>query len=311
MEKAIHQIRSDIEAIERNTALYEEANFNAREAALDFIEFDVIGLIEGRPAISTSSTSGSTSGQAHELAALKVYAEAVKSHLEEVNEALFRKLRADIRSGHLRGAALKRQIVAYTGSGSKEEAQGDEVGYDSVDAFISGILLIGAAPGETKAREPEMVPYQPSPARVILELADKANFKPEDVFFDVGSGLGQVAILVNLLSGVRVKGVEYEPAYCDYAKQCAKELNLSQVEFINADAGEMDCSDGTVFYIYTPVMGKLLQKLLEKLKGEAQKRVIWVYTYGPCTAQVAQQGWLQQVDPHGDGPYKLATFRNA
>ena len=302
MERAIRQIRSDIEAVARNTALYEEANFNARGAALDFIEFDVIGPIEGLLI---------TPGQAHEITALRLYAETVKSRLEEVNEALFRKLRADIQSGHLIGAELKRRIIEYTGSGSAKESQGDEIGYDSVDAFISGILLIGAAPEETKERGPEMVPYQPSPARVILELLEKANLKQEDVFFDVGSGLGQVAILVNLLSGVRVKGVEYEPAYCDYARRCAKELNLSHVEFINVDAGEMEYSDGTVFYIYTPFEGKLLQKLLEKLKGEAHKRMIRIYTYGPCTVQVAQQSWLDRVDRHGDRAHKLALFRSA
>ncbi len=302
MERAIRQIRSEIEAIAKDAALYEEANFNAREAALDFIEFDIIGPIEGWPV---------TPGQAHELTALRLYAETVKSRLEEVNEALFRKLRADIRSGQLIGVELKRQIAAYTGSGSTGESQGDEIGYDSVDAFIGGILLIGSAPGETKKREPEMVPYQPSPARIILELVEKASLKQDDVFFDIGSGLGQVAILVNLLSGVRVKGVEFEPAYCDYARRCAKELNLSRVEFINAEASEMGYSDGTVFYLYTPFEGKLLQKLLEKLKDAAQKRVIWVYTYGPCTVQVAQQGWLERVDRHGDWAHKLAIFRSA
>jgi hypothetical protein len=301
LEWTIHQIRSDIEAIERNATLYEEANFRAREAALDFVELDVIGPLEGLLAAPS---------QAHEVAALRLYAETVKSRLEDVDEALFQKLRAGIRSGHLRGAELKRQIAAYAGRSSTEASQDDEIGYDSVDAFISGLLLIGAAPGETKERDPEIVPYQPSPARVILELAEKANFKPDDVFFDVGSGLGQVAILVNLLSGVRVKGVEFEPAYCKYARRCAKELNLSHVEFINADASEMECSDGTVFYIYTPFVGKHLQKLLEKLRGEAQKRMIRVYTYGPCTAQVAQQSWLERVDRHGDRGHKLGIFRS-
>jgi hypothetical protein len=271
LERTIRQIRSDLESIEGNTALYEEANFSAREAALDFIEFDVIGLIEERSIIP---------GQAHEIAALRLYAEAVKSRLEEANEALFQKLRTDIRAGHLKGAELKRQIAAYAGSGSTEEARGDEIGYDSIDAFVNGILLIGVAPEETRARRPEMVPYQPTPARVILELAEKADLKQDDVFFDVGSGLGQVAILVNLLSGVRTKGVEFEPAYCNYARRCAEELNLPDVEFINADASEMEYSDGTVFYIYTPFVGELLQKLLEKLKGEARKRTIGVYTYG-------------------------------
>jgi hypothetical protein len=35
-----------------------------------------------------------------------------------------------------------------------------------------------------------------------------------DVFFDLGSGLGQVPILVNLLSGAAAKGMEFEPVYC-------------------------------------------------------------------------------------------------
>jgi SAM-dependent methyltransferase len=155
-----------------------------------------------------------------------------------------------------------------------------------------------------------MVFYQPTPARIVLELIEKADLTKEDVFYDAGSGLGQVAILVNLLSGVRTKGVELEPAYCDYARRCTRELNLSQVEFMNVDAREADYSDGTVFFMYTPFEGSLLQEVLEKLKGESCKRMIWVYTYGPCTLQVARQSWLERVDRNGDCMHKLAMFRS-
>ena len=250
-----------------------------------------------------------TEDQAQELAALKQYAEMVKNRLEETNNNLFQKLRVNIRSGHCTGAELRRQLAEYAGCNSTEIGQ-DDIGYDSLDAFLSGLLLIEGRPGETKERQPEMVFYQPTPARIVLELIESASLKKEDVFYDVGSGLGQVSILVNLLSGVRAKGVEFEPAYCDYARRCAKELNLSRVEFINADAREVDYSDGTVFFMYTPFEGRLLQEVLEKLKSESRKRKIGVCTYGPCTPQVSRQSWLERVDPNGNSIHKLAVFES-
>ena len=299
MESVIREIRSDIEAIERDKALYEETNFGERVEAIDSIELHVIERIEGL-----------RTGQSKELAALKQHAENVKQQLEEIDKNLFQKLRTSIRSGNYTGAELKRQIVEYTGGDSRERSE-DDVGYDVLDAFINGLLLIEAAPEETKEREPEMVFYQPTPARVVLELIEKADLQQEDVFYDVGSGLGQVPILVHLLSGVRVKGVEFDPAYCDYARRCARRLNLSRVEFINVDAREANYSDGTAFFMYTPFEGRLLQGVLEKLRGQSRDRMIRVYTYGPCTLQVSRQSWLKRIDQNGDQVYKLAAFRSA
>jgi hypothetical protein len=300
LKRITQEIQSEIEAIARSEALYEEANFNDRVEAIDFIEFDIIERIEGLLLAED---------QVQELVALQQYAEMVKSQLEETNKNLFQKLRANIRSGHCTGAELRRQLAEYAGCNPTERGQ-DDIGYDSLDAFLSGLLLIEGTPGETKERQPEMVFYQPTPARIVLELIERASLKKEDVFYDLGSGLGQVSMLVNLLSGARAKGVEFEPAYCDYARRCAKELNLSQVEFINADAREVDYSDGTVFFMYTPFEGRLLQEVLEKLKGESRKRKIRVCTYGACTLQVSRQSWLKRVDQNGNPVHKLAVFES-
>jgi hypothetical protein len=127
-------------------------------------------------------------------------------------------------------------------------------------------------------------------------------------FCHLGSGLGQVPILVNLLSGITVKGIEFEPAYCHYVREGAADLNLSRVEFINVDACKADYSDGTVFYLYTPFTGSLLQELLEKLRGESRRRRIRLFTYGPCTPEVYQQSWLKGVDQNGTDLYKLGVF---
>jgi hypothetical protein len=288
----------DIEAVEKNTALYIETNFAERAEVIDSIEYNIVERIDGllprhnRP---------------EELAALKQRAERVKRRLEAINEALFQQLRADIRAGHCTGPELKRRIDQYVGWRSPDADQAD-IGYDSLDLFINGLLLTGEAPGEAKDRGPEMVFYQPTPARIIVELIEKTDMGGDDIFYDLGSGLGQVSILVNLLSGARTKGVEVEPAYCDYARRCAAELNLSRVEFINRDAREVNYADGTLFFMYTPFEGRLLQEVLENLERESRKRTIRVCTYGPCTSKVSGQSWLKCVSQSGRPEYRLGIF---
>jgi hypothetical protein len=301
LQSDIHEIQSEIQIIERDKALYDQANYVGRAEAIEYIESAIIERIERLPLAG---------GQAKDLAALKQYAETVKNQCEAIDENLFRKLRADIRSGLCTGAELKRQIVEYTGYAPTDGEQ-VEVGYDALDTFINGLLLIGGAPRETKEREPEMVFYQPTPARVVFELVEKANFQREDVLYDVGSGLGLVSILGSLLGEVKAKGVEFEPAYCDYARRCAEELNLAQVEFLCVDARDADYSAGTVFFMYTPFEGRLLQDVLDRLKAESQEREIRVATYGPCTLSVSRQSWLTRVGYNGDSIYRLAMFRNA
>lgn len=291
----INKIRSDINAIEQNPALFAETNFAGRVAAIDTIEFNIIDRLEGLLQTPTAPA---------ELAALKQSAERVKRQLETIDNNLFERLRADIRAGALVGAALAGVIKQYAGGGS----QPNEIGYDNFDAFINGLLLNQPAPGETKNREPEMVYYQQTPIRVILELVEQARFTANDVFYDLGSGLGQVPILVNLLSGVTAKGIEFEPAYCTYAQGCAAGLNLARVAFINADARHADYADGTVFFMYTPFEGSLLQTVLEKLRAESRRRIIRLFTYGPCTPPVSRQNWLKRLDQNGGCVDKLAVF---
>jgi len=239
---------------------------------------------------------------------LKQYAETVRTRLEGVDEGLFRRLRQKIASGNYTSAELRQRIAEYAGGASSGERWADE-GYDSLDALVSGLLLTEVSPEGASPGDPEMVFYQPTPARIILEMVERSDFREHDVFYDIGSGLGQVSILVHLLGGVRAKGVEVEPAYCDYARLSAGGLNLSQVQFINVDAREADYSDGTIFFLYTPFEGRMLEQVLERLRDESTKRRIRLFTYGPCTPQVTRQRWLEPLDQNGYQENRLAMFR--
>ena len=296
-----HEIQAELAAIEQDAALCEAINFNDRAEAIDAIEFGIIDRIEGLL---------QTTAPPEALIPLQQRAQRVKRQLETVDAALFQRLRADIRTGSCTGAALKAVIEQYTGRHASDSQQQDAPGYDNLDLFINGLLRIQAVPVETQAHEPEMVYYQKTPARIILELVEQAQLTGEDRFYDLGSGMGHVPILVNLLSGALANGVEFEPAYCDYARACAAELNLTRVEFINADARTADYSAGSVFFMYTPFTGSMLQAVLDRLRGAAQARTIRLFTYGPCTPHVARQAWLTCVDGHGGHLYKLGVFRS-
>ena len=302
MSLMLHQeIQSELAAIEQDATLCEAINFHDRAEAIDAIEFNIIDRIEGLP---------QTTDPPEALISLQQRAQRVKRQLEAVDAALFQRLRADIRTGSCTGAALKAVIDQYTGrhaSGSQQQAA---PGYDNLDLFINGLLRIQAIPVETQACEPEMVYYQKTPARIILELVEQAQLTREDHFYDLGSGLGHVPMLVNLLSGALANGVEFEPAYCEFARACAAELHLSRVEFINADARTADYSAGSVFFMYTPFTGSMLQTVLDRLRAAAQARTIRLFTYGPCTPHVARQAWLTCVDDHGGHLYKLGVFRS-
>ncbi len=291
------EIRSDIQGIEEDVSIYHEAHFNARANAIDFIDFHIIGRIAGL--LSTEPNA--------ELETLKQRAEKAKQRLEDIDNNLFKRLREEITSAFYPPVSFKAMINKYLG-GDFRIGLG-KVGYDNLDVFVNGLLSDQPLPEAGISREPEMVFYQQTPARVIFELAGRASLTPDDVFFDIGSGLGHVPLLVNLLTGAKTRGVEYEPAYCDYATACVSRLNLANVAFINTTAQNADYTNGSVFFMYTPFDGLMLQQMLDNLKCESFKRPIRIFTYGPCSPQVAQQNWLGCVNGPADDIYALYEFK--
>ena len=133
-------------------------------------------------------------------------------------------------------------------------------GYDHLDMFLNGLMnssgICQRRPGTGNRK---WYTYQKTPARIILEIIKLLALKPQDVFVRLGSGLGQVVILMNLLTGVMAKGVEFEPAFCEYATNCAAELQIKDVEFHQYRCPLCRLFFGYVFFMYTPFEGKMLQ----------------------------------------------------
>ncbi len=277
------EIFLEIEKIGNNRNLYQEKNFNARLEAIDYLEFHIIDRLHALMENTDSII---------QLNILKEYAQKLRGDLEEINSEIFLSFRRKISEEGYTGKVLMNLINEYFDNNIRAFIYQDITCYDNLDLFFNGILTDQIPPVETNKRIPGMVYYQKSPLKLILALIKRAEFKPTDVFFDLGSGLGQVTILANLLGSVISKGVEFEPAFCSYAKISAGTLHLNDVEFIQSDARYADYSSGTVFFMYTPFEGKMLLEVLQNLQSEAKKRRIRIFTYGPCSAVVATKNWL-------------------
>jgi hypothetical protein len=129
-----------------------------------------------------------------------------------------------------------------------------------------------------------MVSYQPTPARHIFDLIGRAAFTERDCLIDLGSGLGHVTLTASICSKASCSGIELEPSYVACARKSARSLNLNNVRFMQGDARAADLSDGTLFYLYTPFTGTILQDVLKSLRHEAASREIRICMFGTCMA---------------------------
>ena len=208
------------------------------------------------------------------------------SALRDRLEAVDRRLCADLRADLCNGCGGERLLRLANGSA----ASGDH--YDYLDDLVAGVLEL-EAPDDVPDPGPDMVFYQPTPARHVFELVARIPLDAEDVFVDLGSGLGHVPLLVGACSAARALGVELQAAYVARARAAAAALHLDRVSFVEQDARASDFSVGTVFYLYTPFSGSILRAVLDALRAQAERRAIRVCSYGPCTAAIEGEGWLE------------------
>jgi len=214
-------------------------------------------------------------------------AEAMRVRLEAVNAAIYRSIRSQI----LSGAACDALLSWIDQCADQSDSAPAGLHFDCLDELIGGVLQL-REPDSTKIHPaPEMVFYQPTPARHILYMLRLCALTGADTLVDLGSGLGHVPILASLLTDAKCIGIELESAYIESASKCAESLGLNRAAFLQQDARDADLSTATVVYLYTPFTGSILGSVLGKLRDQSAHRQIRICTLGPCTEIVARQSW--------------------
>ncbi len=136
-----------------------------------------------------------------------------------------------------------------------------------------------------------LIGYHASGTEPILQALWEAPVTDQDVFVDLGSGLGKVVLLARKLTGATARGIEIQPELVRRARRIAARLGIDAL-FEHADVREADLAEGTVFYLYDPFTGPVLAAALERLRDVARRHPIVVCALGVDLERVAP--WLER-----------------
>jgi SAM-dependent methyltransferase len=144
------------------------------------------------------------------------------------------------------------------------------------DAWVDRVLGLGALPEDAELPR-GCVPYLPCSVDALIEIVDRAEIGPDDVFVDVGAGIGRATALVHLVTGAAAIGIEIQAALVEVARDLAGRVS-SRIEHVHGDAVELAASlaTGTVYFLYCPFSGERLERVLAELEAIARTRPIRV-----------------------------------
>ncbi len=134
---------------------------------------------------------------------------------------------------------------------------------DIISIIIIIILLPIAISGFSLA------PFVPSRTKDQKRINKLANLKKNELFYELGSGNGKVAIYIAKHNRT-AKVFGFELAYTLYIISKIRSFNIPNLRFINKNIFNVDLSNVDVIYVYG--MPKVLaNKLKEKFQKELKK----------------------------------------
>lgn len=216
----------------------------------------------------------------------------LRGRLVEREAARYANERRAIRDGRLRGADLLGWLL--------------EQPSELRDYVVEGLL--GVAHGPLVETAPGLPPscighHASSFGQVALALAG-VPVVAEDVFVDLGAGSGKVVLLAHLLTGAKACGVELQPKLVSHARAAAAALGCDSVGFELADARDAQIDNGTVFFMYLPFTGPVLDTAMRRLRAIAERREIVVCSLG---LELTAWDWLAARPP---GSFWLSIYRS-
>jgi hypothetical protein len=146
------------------------------------------------------------------------------------------------------------------------------------DEWLNLVLGLGELPDDDPRLPSGCVPYLPSSVESLLRVVERASIRADDVFVDVGAGVGRAGAFVHLVTGASVIGVEIQPRLVAASRELAARLGISRWTCVEGDAAEVASSltAGSIFFLYCPFGGERLTKLMASLEAIARTRTIRV-----------------------------------
>jgi SAM-dependent methyltransferase len=147
--------------------------------------------------------------------------------------------------------------------------------------------------------------YLPTSYRDLFKLLKHVDLGPEDVFMDLGCGLGRTVFVADWLGARRSIGVEIDPSFAQACRDnLARRRRASQgtsqgIDFIEAPAQEIEHAQTSVLFMFHPFGRGTLEQVLARLRESVERtprRLRLVYHNPVFDDTLAASGFLRQTD---------------
>ena len=115
--------------------------------------------------------------------------------------------------------------------------------------------------------------YEPTPYRTLFRVFDRVGLGPEDVFVDLGSGLGR-AVFAALHRGARRSvGVELDETLHlrALANRARSGADPRRVEFVRSSASTYGFDDATIVFLFHPFGAGTLARAIDGLDASLDR----------------------------------------
>jgi SAM-dependent methyltransferase len=139
------------------------------------------------------------------------------------------------------------------------------------------------------------VVYAPAVYADIFDGLRAAGIGADDVFADLGSGLGRAVFAAAHLGVARAIGVEYEAALhaAALANRATCKHARDAIEFHDADARNFDLSGVNLLFLFHPFGASILQAVIDNLRATPRARRLRIVYHNPvCESVLEASGWL-------------------
>ncbi|WP_240606233.1 SAM-dependent methyltransferase [Euzebya rosea] len=190
--------------------------------------------------------------------------------------------------------------------------------FERGQADTSATAARGSA-GEAVGRRP----YHPSGWFFVRRAFRGLRVRPDDVFIDLGSGMGRVVCQVaRQFRFQRVLGVEIDPALAAVAEENVRRLGTArragQIELVTADLRTHPVPDDVTFvYLFNPFGPDILSAVLDSLRESilrTPREVTIIYANPKYEQVIVDAGGFRRVRTSNGWPgrddTRIAIFRH-
>ena len=180
---------------------------------------------------------------------------------------------------------------------------------DDREPWIDELFGLGELPTDGPALPPGCVPYLPCSLESLQKCLELAAVQANDVFVDIGAGIGRVTMLAHLLTGAEAIGIEIQPALAQMARVLVARMKTPGVSVIEGDAAGLlpSLPRGSVFFLYCPFSGDRLERVIDDIATIAATRTVRI-----CTVDLPPlaRPWLVPIEPPGALSGEIAVYRS-